>query len=100
MVLTSTRNLYFEQKYEKYQSFLTETFQFLEVKFSVYLNRRVFLLVNAQTDLKLGLAHMSEVIFSDDAAHKVEQNSICQGRFTCLFSDIVKREVFTSSNTC
>ena len=29
----------FEQKLEKYQ-FLTENFQFLEVKFSIYLNRR------------------------------------------------------------
>ena len=40
----STHNLYFEQKYEKYQSFLSENFQFLEVKFSIYmyLNRHVF----------------------------------------------------------
>ena len=36
-----THNLCFEQKYEKYQSFLSENFQFLEVKFSVYLNRRL-----------------------------------------------------------
>ena len=35
-------NLCFEQKYEKYQIFfffLYETLQFLEVKFSIYLNR-------------------------------------------------------------
>ena len=38
-------NLCFEQKYEKYQSFLSENFQFLEVKFSIYLNRRVFVMV-------------------------------------------------------
>ena len=38
----STHNLCFEQKYEKYQSFLPENFQFLEVKFSLYLNRRIF----------------------------------------------------------
>ena len=43
-VLTSTHNLCFEQKYEKYQSFLSENFQFLEVKFSIYLNRRVFVM--------------------------------------------------------
>ena len=44
-VLTSTHNLYFEQKYEKYQSFfLSENFPFLEVKFSIYLNRRVFIM--------------------------------------------------------
>ena len=41
-VLTGTHNLCFEQKYEKYQNFLSENFQFLVVKFSVYLNRCVF----------------------------------------------------------
>ena len=40
----STHNLCFEQKYEQYQSFLSENFQFLEVKFSIYLNRRVFIM--------------------------------------------------------
>ena len=43
-VLTSTHNLCFEQKYEKYQNFLSENFHFLVVKFSVYLNRRVFIM--------------------------------------------------------
>ena len=38
----------FEQKYDKYQSFfLSENFQFLEVKFSIYLNRCVFVMVYA-----------------------------------------------------
>ena len=39
-----TNNLCFEQKYEKYQIFLSENFMFLEVKFSIYLNRRVFVM--------------------------------------------------------
>ena len=45
-VLTSTHNLCFEQKYEKYQFFLSIFFSFcfLEVKFSIYLNRRVFVM--------------------------------------------------------
>ena len=43
-VITSTHNLCFEKKYEKYQSFSSENFQFLEVKFSIYLNRRVFVM--------------------------------------------------------
>ena len=43
-VLTSTYNLCFEKKYEKYQRFLSENFQFLEVKFSIYLHRRVFVM--------------------------------------------------------
>ena len=43
-VLTSTLKLCFEQKHEKYQNFLSENFHFLVVKFSVYLNRRVFVM--------------------------------------------------------
>ena len=42
-VLTSTHNLCSEQKYEKYQFFLSE--KFILVKFSVYLNRHVFVMV-------------------------------------------------------
>ena len=38
-------NLCFEQKYEKYQNYLCENFHILVVKFSIYLNRRVFILV-------------------------------------------------------
>ena len=41
---TSTHNLCFEQKYNKYQNFLSENFLFLVVKFLVYLNRRVFVM--------------------------------------------------------
>ena len=44
-VLSSTNNLCFEQKYEKNQSFLSTNFQFLEVKFSIYLNKRVFVML-------------------------------------------------------
>ena len=45
-VLTSTHNLCFEQQCEKYQSFLSENFQFLDMKFSKYLNRRVFVMAS------------------------------------------------------
>ena len=41
----STHNLCFVQKYERYLSFLSENFQFLEIKFSIYLNRRVFVMI-------------------------------------------------------
>ena len=41
----STNNLCFRQKkYEKYQIFLSENFQFLEVKFFIYMNSRVFVM--------------------------------------------------------
>ena len=43
-VLTSTHNLCFEQKYEKYHFYL-KSFHFLVVKFSIYLKRRVFVMV-------------------------------------------------------
>ena len=47
MVLTSTNNLCFEQKYEKYQNFfLSENVHFLVVKFSVYFIRRVFVIIS------------------------------------------------------
>ena len=42
----STHNLCFEQKYEKYQNFLSENFHFLVLQVSVYLNRRVFVMQN------------------------------------------------------
>ena len=43
----STHNLCFEQKYEKYQNFYLKT-QFLVVKFSIYLDRRVFVMIPVQ----------------------------------------------------
>ena len=52
-VLTSTHNLCFEQKYEKYQNFLSKNFQFLVVKFSIYLNRRVFVMWHSRSLLCL-----------------------------------------------
>ena len=41
----STRNLCLEQKYEEYQNFLSDKFHVLMVKYSVYLNRHVLLMV-------------------------------------------------------
>ena len=49
-VLTSSHNLCFEQKYEQHQSFYLKT-QFLVVKFSTYLNRRVFVLQNKNSEI-------------------------------------------------
>ena len=40
----STHNRCFVQKYEKYQNFLSENFHFLVVKYSILLNRRVFVM--------------------------------------------------------
>ena len=54
-VLTSTHNLCFEQEYEKYQNFLSENFPFLFVKFSIYLNRHVFVMYLRRTGLSVRL---------------------------------------------
>ena len=39
----------FEQKYENIRVFLSENFQFSEVKFSIYLNRHVFVMLGLST---------------------------------------------------
>ena len=61
-VLTSTHNLCFDQKYEKYLSFLCENFQFLEVKFSIYLYRRFRNVVSAAHTQCKGLFSMLRII--------------------------------------
>ena len=51
----STHNLYFKQKFEEKKIsdfFLSENFKFLLVKFSIYLNRRVFPMQIMQTNLQ------------------------------------------------
>ena len=45
----SAHNLCFEQKYEKYQIFLSDNFHFLVVKFSVYLNTHNFVMICNRT---------------------------------------------------
>ena len=49
-VYSSTHNLCFDQKYEKISEFLSENFQFLLVKFSVYLNMHVFVISTQNID--------------------------------------------------
>ena len=62
-VLTSTHNLCFEQKYEKHQTLLSENFQFLLVKFSIYLNRRVFVMKPHFYIVKLGFTVVYIIFF-------------------------------------
>ena len=42
--MTSAHSLCFEQKYEKYQNFLSENFPCLVVKLLIYLNRHAFVM--------------------------------------------------------
>ena len=46
---------------KKYQSFLSENFQFLEVKISIYLNRRVYIMINESW-------HINNIILSHTVA--------------------------------
>ena len=64
----STHNPCFEEKSEKYQNFLSENFQFLVVKFSVYLNRRVFVMIfvpsgNCYSEVSLYLSYFSMTMY-------------------------------------
>ena len=52
---------------KKYESFLSEIFQFLEVKFSIYLNRHVFvmlLIVRSKAEFLLQCPFVLFVLFS------------------------------------
>ena len=70
-VLTSTHNLCFEQKYEKYQNFLSENFHFLMVKFSVHLNRRVFVMTKLVNREIRGMFEMNCLFLSGDFKSQV-----------------------------
>ena len=58
----STHNVCFEHKYEKYQNFLSENFPFLVVKFSIYLNRHVFVMFYLERSSCANLCHDSKQI--------------------------------------
>ena len=64
----------FEQNYEQYQNFLSKNFPVLVVKFSIYLNRRVFVM-DAQADLSLRWSYMPESTFSHAETHLFLQNT-------------------------
>ena len=58
----STHNICFQQKYEKYQEFLSENFQFFGVKFSIYLNRCVFVMDRSNAVLLLQYFFVCKVL--------------------------------------
>ena len=70
MVLTSTHNLCLEKKYEKYQNFLFENFSFMVVRFSVYLNRRGFVMPHLELNFMVPKTFQPlkfDSVYSDDA---------------------------------
>ena len=62
-VRTSSHKLCFEQIYEIYQNFYLKSFQFLVVKFSVYLNRPVFIMRFAGRSGGLLFAYARKALF-------------------------------------
>ena len=46
---------------KKYQSFLSEKFQFSEVKFSIYLNRRVFVMKSKMATTAASGSHLENL---------------------------------------
>ena len=61
----------FEQKYEKYQNFCLKIFIILVVKFSIYLNRRVFVMITgysnalSEESVQIALMHRLISVFAD-----------------------------------
>ena len=49
----SDNNLRLEQKYDKYQNFNLKTLSFFVEKFSIYLNRRVFVMQVSKSQIHL-----------------------------------------------
>ena len=68
----STHNICFKQKYEKYQNFLSEIFHFLVVKFSVYLNRHVFVM-----HVQRRLFAWCSLVYYDREIYWTNEISIC-----------------------
>ena len=65
----SIHNQWFEQKYETYYIFLSENFRCLVVKFSVYLNRNVFVIVDKDNAKK-----------TEALCYKYKQLTTCQSK--------------------
>ena len=92
----STHNLRFEQKYEKCQSFSFENFSFSEVKFSIYLNRRVFVIVTVVRTFSSALDEVcapfrNRVFLFFIFRH---EGMRCQGRSQELYEDEVSQKNF------
>ena len=52
---------------KKYQKFLSENFQFLVVKFSLYLNRRVFVMHKISAAFKkINILQMRQTMYSSE----------------------------------
>ena len=81
-VLTSTHNLCFEQKYIKITEFLYEIFHFFEVKFSIYLNRCVFVMLTVYIQILYG-PRLQECADSEGIDHHAHSRSMIRAFSVC-----------------
>ena len=75
-----THNLCFEQKYEKYQKLLSKKFHFLVVKFSVYLNRLVFIMILKNQHYANYPKYSVTLTYLSLASHKRDIGKQCRPR--------------------
>ena len=91
-VLTSTHNLCFAQKYEKYQTFLSENVHFLVVKFSVYLNRHVFVMLQILLSLyKLNISKLLIVLYRNDLSSDLSPKQIICTKYQAIFAEKIEK---------
>ena len=88
------QSICFEQKCEKYQSFLFENFQFLEMKLSLYLKRRVFVMrISASfTDASNSYLAHSYPSRGKDKNREFSRFWLCRkSRYAIFKADVTKR---------
>ena len=93
----STHNLCFEQKYKKYQNFYLKIFIFWVVKFSVCLNRHVFIM---STYKKCFHGEMKKIVFWMHLLSRAMTEHIAPDKtlFRCFFFN-KKVLIFSYSST-
>ena len=90
MVLTSTHDLCFEQKYEKYQNFLSKKIPFfLVVQFSIYLNWHVFVMF-IQRHTSAGMSQLRSLLIAQLTFYL----NLYQTDRIPLGSDIARKKLF------
>ena len=102
-VLTSTHNLCFELKYDNYQNFfLSETFIFLVVKFSVYLNRHVFVMhfpdLNSNSSDNIWVAAVYEFIKKDTSGPHILALSGWNVKFPDISLTVLQNCIYSLTN--
>ena len=73
----STHKLCFQQKYKTYQNFLSENFHFLVVKCSIYLNRRVFVILMRTHNIHLLWRNKKKILNLFSKALLISIHNMC-----------------------